>query len=62
MVLTKRDIIEHDDEDEYEAKLKTARQGDNRFRREVFLKGKIVDNLGEDYGIYNFQVKYTPPP
>ena len=62
MVLTWGEIIEPDDEDEYEAKLKTARQGDARFCHEAFLKGEIIDNLGEDSSKYDFQVKYTPPP
>ena len=62
MVLMEGEIIRPDDEDEYEAKLKTARQGDARFRHEAFLKGEIIDNLEEDSNKYNFQVKYTLPP
>ena len=62
MVLIEGEIIRPDDEDEYEAKLKIARQEDACFRREAFLKGEIIDNLRKDSGKYNFQVKYTPPP
>ena len=43
------------------AELKIIRQGDACFRHEAFLKWEIIDNLGEDSGKYNFQVKYTPP-
>ena len=62
MVLTEGEIMRPDEEVEYEAKLKTAWQEDARFRREAFLKGEVIDNLREDSGKYNFQVKYTPPP
>ena len=53
-------VIKSDDEDEYEVKIKTSRWGDASFRQEALLKSEIVDNLGEDSGKYNFQVKYTP--
>ena len=56
------EIIRYNDEDEYEAKLKASRLGNARFRKKKLLKGEIIDNLREDSGKYNFQVKYTPPP
>ena len=54
MILTEGEIIEPDDEDEYEAKLRIDWKGNAHFRREAFLKREIIDNLGEDSGKYNF--------
>ena len=62
MVKDEETVIESDDEDEYEVKIKASRLGDSHFRQEALLKGEIVDNLGEDSRKYNFQVKYTLLP
>ena len=62
MIKDKEIVIESDDEDVYEVKIRASRLGDAFFDKKALLKGEIVYNLGEDSEKYNFQVKYTPPP
>ena len=62
MIEDEKIVIESDDEDGYEVKIKASRLGNAHFRQEVLLKSDILDNLEEDSEKYNFQVKYTPLP